>query len=398
MIRWSAGRIFLAAAFLLATIPAARAQDANDVDSLLQRGMELHKAGDLMGAIQNYQVALEAAPDRADIRSNLGAAYVGLGRFTEGIEEYQKALATRDDPRVRLNLALALYKSGRVPEALPEFDRVVQQDPTNKRAVLLLADCLLQLGREKDVVTLLSPREAEFGEDDLAFAYLLGTALVQTDEAERGQVLIDRIFKRGDSAEGHLMLGSAYLTKRDYLNAAKELERAIQMNPELPSVNSAYGRALLSTGDREKATQAFRRELEINPNNFDANLQLGSLYRLEQRHTEALAYLKRAEAAQPANPSVRHGLAAAYLALNEPEKARELLEATVRDTPSFVDAHVLLATTYYRLRRKEDGDKQRAIVEQLTAEAQAKQPGARAADAAAEGAATPKPVAPPQRR
>ena len=108
--------------------------------------------------------------------------------------------------------------------------------------------------------------------------------------------------------------------------------------------------------------------------------------------------MKRAEAAQPANPAVRHGLAAAYLALNEPEKSRELLEAAVRDTPSFVDAHVLLATTYYRLRRKGDGDAQREIVEKLTAEAQAKQPGARAAGAAPEGAEAPKAPPSPQRR
>ncbi len=63
-----------------------------------------------MGAIQGYQIALEIAPDRADIRSNLGAAFVGLGRFAEGIDQYRKALTSRDDLSIRLNLALALYK------------------------------------------------------------------------------------------------------------------------------------------------------------------------------------------------------------------------------------------------------------------------------------------------
>jgi Tfp pilus assembly protein PilF len=393
--------ILLAGAFLVATLSALPAQDVSDIDSLLERGMHLHRAGDLLGAIQNYQVALESAPERADIRSNLGAAYVALGKFTEGIDQYRRALATRDDATVRLNLALALYKSGRVADAQPEFERVMQQDPGNRQGTLLLADCLLQLGREKDVVALLSPREAEFGEDDLAFAYLLGTALVLTDNTERGQVLIDRIFKKGDSAEGHLMLGSAYMSKKDYLNAVKELARAIQINPDLPLVHAAYGRALLNTGDRANAIPAFRRELQLNPNNFDANLQLGNLYRLEQRHADALMYLKRAEAAQSTHPAVRHGLAAAYLALNEPEKARELLEAAIQETPSFIDAHVLLATTYYRLRRKEDGDREREVVERLTAEAQARQPGARAADVtapAADAAVPPQTAAPPQRR
>jgi hypothetical protein len=40
---------------------------------------------------------------------------------------------------------------------------------------------------------------------------------------------------------------------------------------------------------------------------------------------------------------------------------------------------VTLATIYYRLKRKEDGDRERAIVQKLNAEQQAKEPGAQAA-------------------
>jgi hypothetical protein len=60
---------------------------------------------------------------------------------------------------------------------------------------------------------------------------------------------------------------------------------------------------------------------------------------------------------------------------------------------------VLLATTYYRLKRKEDGDRERALIDKLTAENQAKQPGAKKAQeidtATAGAAATPNPAPPP---
>jgi hypothetical protein len=42
-------------------------------------------------------------------------------------------------------------------------------------------------------------------------------------------------------------------------------------------------------------------------------------------------------------------------------------EALVADTPAYIDAHVLLATTSYRLKRKDDGDRERQVVEKLTA-------------------------------
>ena len=57
------------------------------------------------------------------------------------------------------------------------------------------------MGRYQPVIDLLTPRAEEFGED-LAYAYVLGTALLQVGDTERGQVLIDRIFRNGESAEG----------------------------------------------------------------------------------------------------------------------------------------------------------------------------------------------------
>ena len=148
-----------------------------------------------MGAIQNYEVALDLAPERADIRSNLAAALVALGRFGEAIAEYTRALAVRDDSQIRLNLGLALYKSHRRADAIAEFRRVLNVDAGNKQASLLLADCLLQDDKYQEVIDLLGPRDADF-HDDLAFAYLLGTAYLNVNDVARGQVLIDRIFQR----------------------------------------------------------------------------------------------------------------------------------------------------------------------------------------------------------
>jgi hypothetical protein len=46
----------------------------------------------------------------------------------------------------------------------------------------------------------------------------------------------------------------------------------------------------------------------------------------------------------------------------------------IADAPDSVDAHVQLATAYNRLKRKDDADRERAIVDRLNREIQAKQP------------------------
>jgi Tfp pilus assembly protein PilF len=55
--------------------------------------------------------------------------------------------------------------------------------------------------------------------------------------------------------------------------------------------------------------------------------------------------------------------------------ARSELESIVKEAPQFTQAHVSLATAYFRLKRVSDGNRERSIVQELTAKAQAKQPG-----------------------
>jgi Flp pilus assembly protein TadD len=55
------------------------------------------------------------------VESNLGAAYASVGRLTEAVDAYGRALAlTPNDPDIHENLAQALAQLGRVAEAQSE--------------------------------------------------------------------------------------------------------------------------------------------------------------------------------------------------------------------------------------------------------------------------------------
>src|SRR5688500_17692894 len=219
------------AAVLALTGSVRAAQAEPDFEKLFVRALELHKAGDLLGAVDNYKAALTLNPQRADALSNLGAAYAQLGQFDDAVTQYQAAL--KADPlnsAVRLNLALAYYKSARPQAAIPQLKRVLASEPETKSAYLVLADCYLQTGQPAEVVSLLQPREQMFGAD-LAFAYVLGTALLDLQRTDEGQAYVDRIFGAGESAEAHLLMGVAYMNRKDFREARTELQRAIKLNP-----------------------------------------------------------------------------------------------------------------------------------------------------------------------
>ena len=366
--------VTLAAAPTAAQGPIPKAPDA---DTVLAQAVQLHQAGDILGAIAGYQRYLESDPDNAGVRSNLGAAYVRLGKFEEGIAEYTRAL-TRDpaNPDFRFNLALALYKAGEVPQAGVELEKVLTARRDHQNARLLLGDCYLRQGRFQDVIDLLAPWEDEFGADR-GFAYVLGSAFIATDRLDHGQRLIERIFKDGESAEGHLLMGTVHQSAGDSPAALLEFKKALDLNPQLPVANGLLGRALMRNGEHEAALRAFLRELELNPNDFNANLEVGEIKKRDQLFDDARIYIERALRMRPRDATARFAMAGVHVSTGKTDEARQLLEGIVKDEPKYSEAYVLLATVYYRLQRREDGDRMRAMVEQLNAEKQARQPGAR---------------------
>ena len=249
--------------------------------------------------------------------------------------------------------------------------------PGDLRPAILEADCDLRLGENKKVIELLTPLQQTNGED-LAILYMLGTALVRDGQTDKGQVLIEKILKNGDSGEARLLLGTTKLMVNDFSGALVDLQKAAELNPSLPEVYAYYGTALLSTGDQAGAQEAFEHALKDDPNNFDANLRMGMVLHKDERNDEALKYIRHALEIRPGDVGVRYQIASIELAEGQVEAARGHLESLVAEAPNFTEAHVSLATAYYREKRKADGDRERAIVEKLNAEKQANEKGVKA--------------------
>ena len=351
---------------------------AQNPDTLVQDAIRKQKAGDLDGAVREHKEFLKSHPDAAVIRANLGAALAGLGQFEEAIKEYKAALQQSPSvPGVLLNLGLAYYKMGRIGDAAVTLAKVHKADPANDQATLLLADCYLRMGQNKNTIHILQP-VAKDRPDDLAVAYMLGTALIRDNQVAQGEILVDRILRNGESAEAHLMLGSAKMNVSDFAGARDEFAKAVALNPGLPEVHLLYAQALRATGDPDEAGKEFKAELQVNPYNYDANLQVGVLLRQGQSYDEARPYFLRALRTRPGDIATRYQLAAADMSEGKTEVAKGELESIVREAPQFTEAHRLLSTAYYRLKRPLDAEKERDIAQKLAAEAQAKQPGAKA--------------------
>ena len=338
---------------------------AQDADGYRQ-AVELQRSGNLTAAVAAYRAFLEQNPARFDARSNLGAALSQLGRYDEAIREYQQDLAGAPPeiaPRLRQNLAIAFYKSGRLEEAAGQLERMRAGGAADIKVDLLLADSYLQLGRAEEAARVLLPSAGTHGEEP-AFAYTLGTALIRSGQAEKGQVYVDRILRAGDSAEAHLLLGSSMFQAGDFPGAVREFGAALERNPALPQVHGLYGRALLNTGDPDQAAAQFQAELQNNPNDYEANFGLGEIRKQRRQWPEAEALLRKATELRPASADAAYAYADLLVSRGRDGAARAELQRMLHQWPTLASSHRLMAVVLARSGHKAEADRERKLAAQ----------------------------------
>ncbi len=336
---------------------------------LYKEAVALYEKGEIEQAIAKYEQLVKAGAGSVEVRTNLGVALVRLGRYGEAISQYEAALALNaNSAMTRLNLALAWYKQSEFDKAAVELRTVYDRHPGNRQVLYLLADCYLRLGGDKDVIALLAPLDAADSRDR-TISYLLGAALLHDGDITKGQVIIDRILRDGESPEANLLMGEAQLAAREYGQALASIQKAIAGNPKLPGAYTLCGRTQMELNEVEAAEASFRKALEIDSTDFEANLNLGAILRRGGNLDDAAAHLARAVRLRPGSLAARFQLGVVMMSLNKLDEALTHLETVARESPDFQDVHVQLTVLYHRLGRKADSERERAVVLKLNEKA-----------------------------
>jgi tetratricopeptide (TPR) repeat protein len=359
---------------LLVLVTASAAQQ-QDPDQLLSDAIQAQQSGNYALAIAEYRKYLELRPNNVQAKVNLGASLTHVGQFDEAISIYRGVLPSlKEKNAVLLDLGLAYYKKGDLGNAREQFAALHHTSPDNIQATILLADTETNLGDAEAATSMLEPLEAA-NSSNPDFEYELGLAMIKSGRRREGAARVEKDGELGHSADAYMLAGATLLDLNDYEKARHDLEMAAQLSPNLRGLQTALGMSRDKTGDQKNAEPAFRRALEENPDDFQANLYLGALLYKRREMDEAKIYLDRAVKLKPDDTMARYESAMLKSTSGEYAAAAEQLEGVIKDNPDWLEPHVELSTLYYKLHRPADGAKERAIVDRLTAEQQAKGPG-----------------------
>ena len=258
-------------------------------DSLAQAKTKMQIPGAAANARATYEKAVRERPDDFWIALNFAAFLAQTGDAATETETRRRVVSLRPEiASAKVDLARALWKTGRVSEARRLCQEAGMQLPGNATLCKNIGDVFLE-NREFDEAAK-HLRAALAIQPEYASALLNLAAVAQTQgdlaEAER---LLRRSLELQDDAAAHANLGNLLARQRRTAEALPQFEAAAKLDPGDASARHNFGAALLAAGRLAEAESAFRAALAIDPRHIRADFSLGQIHarRGEWREAEA---------------------------------------------------------------------------------------------------------------
>jgi len=265
----------------------------------LNLALALFKAGDLKGAIPQFNILLKAAPANSPealrFKILLGMAHYGMGQFAEAAP-YLRTAADADAQNlpIRMELAHSLLWSKQYSKVLEVYKEILALDPESAEADMLAGEALDEMKDTPGAIEMFrkavkaKPNQpnAHFG-----LGYLLWTRK-QYGEAIaefKSELALDP-----KHAQSMLYIADSEVQMNQYGNAKPLLEQAVKLDPSLGLAHLDLGIVASNEGRDDDALREFLAAEKLNPGDVNVHWRLGRLYRAMGRKEEAKVELDKA--------------------------------------------------------------------------------------------------------
>jgi tetratricopeptide (TPR) repeat protein len=337
--------------------------NAKDTTAAIVLASMLEKKGDLQGAQQQLQAAQSADPKNVTVRAALAEVflkqndsakaeqtlqqaandlsdttqgaellanyYIGTKQIAHGETVYADLVA-KHPKSVPLKLAYArlLVLNHDIPKAREIGQDLAKTDSSLPDVAVLNGMLLLNDGKVNDAFNLLQ-KSAKSNPDNLPVKLWLGrAAMAKGDTATAQQSFTDAANINPRNMEAQQALAGIAIQNHDNSSLIDVAQKVMTANPQASTPYVWRGIAEANQKLYDKAEADFHHALQLDPKNWEADIQLGQLRLIQKKIPESKALF---EQALTVNPTATHALSLLITAMAVEKQPLKNMIARVQD-------------------------------------------------------------------
>jgi len=309
--------------------------------------------GNVDAAAAGFAAIVKQSPNFAEAHFNLGLVNEERGKYDEAMVSFQKALTLKPHLHgANLFLGITEFRLNHLEKAHTAVTKETAGYPKDASAWMWLGVVCLAQDKPEDAAEALD-KAAKLKPDDGDILYHRGRAHLLVSKNSYA-----RMFEVDPGSwRVHRVLAQANAEADRHVEAIAEYEAAIKLAPTQPGLHEEIGSEYRNANKIPEAEQAFRRELEIDPNNVLAKYKLGAIALEQGDGAKGKELIEAALREKPGLIHADYNLGRAQMLLGEDAAAAEHLQraATTDSDPEVVEqAWYQLGTVYRRLHRMDE--------------------------------------------
>jgi tetratricopeptide (TPR) repeat protein len=321
---------------------------------------------------RNYATHLgkEGAPgEGAGARSELGGALLEAGLIAEAESELTAALKLDlSNADVIVQLARVYLARKDLPAAGRLLEAAVARGLESAPVYALLADVYERSGHLENAIPALRlaiQRDPQSEKYRFAYGILLTDAYAPAAAVIR---LEEALKSFPNSAPLWFALGLAHFKNEDHEKAEQAFKHSLELNPNFASALAYRGMIRVQTGAAAEGITLYEKALQVDPKITVVHYLIADalLKQVDANLSRVETHLRRAVEADATFTPARIALGKLFMRTNRWDEAAAQFEQIIKLDPNLPDAYYQLGRTYMRLKRTAEAQSTLATFKRLS--------------------------------
>ena len=313
------------------------------------------RAVDFAIRLRDYTVAREHAKALLELSPDDPAGVIGLARAKIGTKDtlgaytdLQRALKTKPDSApLNFWFGVAAKEMGKVEEAKKQFEKAQQLDP---RAADPVVENVLDAVEHGKLADALKIADGAMNQVNASERYRVRSVKAYVYARRRQFVEADKEYQQAlnenpRDSDTRAQYAEALVQMKRVPDAEKQVSEAMLLDGKNPTVLLAAGEIAKARGELKQALDRFEEAMQLAPNDYDAYARASIVAAKLKDPQRAKGLAETAGQLRPSNPDVI-AANAQVMAVQDPKQASSLLQQASEAAPEDPYLPFLLGLTY----------------------------------------------------